>query len=328
MKQIITSLSSIVFVIAFTASVKGQTIFFSTTDKLCKIDISTCEVSVLSYISIFGIITDIAFHPNGRLYMTDGKKLYVADTLASGNNYGSLGDLDYSQDDLYMNALVADSDGKLYGASSDGHLYTVNIITAKATLIGALPGNSGGDMTFHNGKLYLAATNNRIYQVNISRPRQSILLGRLEITNGEEFYGFVKVGRSCDNSTAYGGQTSLYSVDLKTLQTTIVCNLGMRITGMTTTTDYTVSDCRIAATIVPNPNVGDFRLEVEDLPTGEWNMEIYSITGQLVQRETRNILQANGDVPISLRDVSGGLYLLRMVNDDGVVITRKFIVGR
>jgi hypothetical protein len=84
----------------------------------------------------------------------------------------------------------------------------------------------------------------------------------------------------------------------------------------------------IKATIVPNPNNGQFRLEVEDLPIGEWDLQIFSITGQLMQRETRNILQANGNIPIELRDVSEGLYLLRMVNKDGVTVVRKFIVGR
>ena len=102
------------------------------------------------------------------------------------------------------------------------------------------------------------------------------------------------------------------------------------ITGtvtVTVTDINTVLAENVKAVIVPNPNRGRFRLDVKDLPIGEWQLEIYSITGQLMQSEIRSIYQSNTQIPIEMRDVGAGMYLLRMVNAEGVVITRKFIVS-
>ena len=81
------------------------------------------------------------------------------------------------------------------------------------------------------------------------------------------------------------------------------------------------------AAIAPNPNTGQFRLEVEDLPIGEWQIEIYSITGQLIETKIQSILQPNTQIPIELQDVSKGMYLLKMRNEGRVILTRKFIVN-
>jgi PKD repeat protein len=83
----------------------------------------------------------------------------------------------------------------------------------------------------------------------------------------------------------------------------------------------------VKATIIPNPTQGFFRMEVEDLPIGEWNIEILSLTGQVVQQEIRDIRQANTQIPIQLQDVGAGMYLVKMVNQDGVVILRKLVVN-
>ena len=83
----------------------------------------------------------------------------------------------------------------------------------------------------------------------------------------------------------------------------------------------------IKATIIPNPTQGYFRLAVEDLPLGEWNIEILSLTGQVIQQEMRDIRQTNTEIPIQLRDVGEGMYLVKMVNKDGIVILKKLVVS-
>jgi hypothetical protein len=79
--------------------------------------------------------------------------------------------------------------------------------------------------------------------------------------------------------------------------------------------------------IVPNPNQGSFNLVIKDLPEGRWQLNIYSITGQLIQTETQNIYQSTGNIPVELGNAGEGIYLLKLENKEGIVITRKFIVN-
>jgi hypothetical protein len=79
--------------------------------------------------------------------------------------------------------------------------------------------------------------------------------------------------------------------------------------------------------IVPNPNQGSFNLVIKDLPEGKWQLNIYSISGQLIQTETQNIYQSTGKIPVELGNVNEGIYLLKLENKERIVVTRKFIVN-
>jgi len=230
----------LVVLIISTTTISAQNVFFSTTSSLYKLDLNTCTKTNLGSVAVSGIMTDIAFHPNGNLYVTSFNSLYTVDTNTLASTY--IGNYGFSSNVLSMNALVSDNNGVLYGASSQGNFYTINTSTGQVTLIGALPAASAGDMAFFNGKLYLAATSKRVYEVDIANPSQSILLGT---TNAQDFFGFITVGTSCENAVAYGGKTSLYSVDLTTLNTNFICNLGVTMTGMSMASDYLISDCNI-----------------------------------------------------------------------------------
>jgi PKD repeat protein len=82
----------------------------------------------------------------------------------------------------------------------------------------------------------------------------------------------------------------------------------------------------ISAAILPNPNNGRFVLSVEKLPIDEWKIEIFSITGQLIQSFLQETYQANTRIPIDLQDIRQGMYLLRLSNQKGQMVTKKLIV--
>ncbi len=160
-------------------------------------------------------------------------------------------------------------------------------------------------VTDGNAQFYSNAQNATSYFWDFGNDSTSTLENPLMIYDTSGFYTITLiVSNSC------GSDTSI--VDIEIIRSAV----------------KTIYADNIKATIVPNPNNGQFRLEVEDLPIGDWNMEIYSITGQLIQRESIRYLQGIRYLPISLKEVGAGLYLLRMVNDDGVVVVRKFVVGR
>jgi hypothetical protein len=78
--------------------------------------------------------------------------------------------------------------------------------------------------------------------------------------------------------------------------------------------------------IAPNPNKGQFEIIVESLPFGEWEMSIFSITGQLIHSEKINILKANTSIPIDIENVEEGMYILRIKNKESQIIRRKFMI--
>lgn len=85
------------------------------------------------------------------------------------------------------------------------------------------------------------------------------------------------------------------------------------------TDDYNVQ-------ILPNPNNGQFILELKDLLIGEWQLEVFDVTGKLIKSENVQLQGSVERISIDLMNTVDGLYLLRMMNTDGHVIVRKFII--
>ncbi len=71
---------------------------------------------------------------------------------------------------------------------------------------------------------------------------------------------------------------------------------------------------KINANIYPNPTDGLFNLEIE----GQWNVQIYSITGEL-------ILEQNNDYQFDLSNANNGLYFVKVTNNQGSFISRLII---
>ncbi|MCB0642537.1 MAG: PQQ-like beta-propeller repeat protein, partial [Phaeodactylibacter sp.] len=213
-------------------------LYYTNVDNNCEV----VTVGELLYDTGFNLATiyatDLAFHPNGNLYVTNGISLYEVDPatgmcLLIGNH-----SVDFS---VYINALVAGGDGTLYGAG--GSLYTVDINTGLATSLGGLPIGSAGDLAFNNGQLYMAGALNQLVSININNPPSSTVIGTM--TAGYEFFGIVTSASECTDAITYGtSDNSLYSLDVSNAATTFVCDLVSSIIyGAAMPTEFTAEDC-------------------------------------------------------------------------------------
>lgn len=225
----------------------GQLIYFSDSfGEMFTVDISSggCEVNSLGLIQLNGfelIPTDIAFHPNGRLYATDGINFYeinqttLAATLIGAHNTPSID---------FINALVCDSDGVVYGA--DTRLFTIDITDGSTTNLGALPCESSGDLAFNDGELYLACQQNRLLKIDLNDPEDSQIVGTMNAANS--FFGIVTFATQCTDVQTYGtAGNGLYEITIDNAATSFVCTLdgATEVFGAAMETDFVASNCEI-----------------------------------------------------------------------------------
>jgi hypothetical protein len=106
-------------------------------------------------------LTDLAVAPDGTLYGVSFDNLYLVNsTNATLTLIGALGV-------PHINALVFDTAGHAFAASdSNSGLYSVNIATGAATLIGNNGLTSDGDLAFADNHLYLATNQNSFAELD------------------------------------------------------------------------------------------------------------------------------------------------------------------
>ncbi|MBA2662730.1 MAG: putative metal-binding motif-containing protein [Bradymonadaceae bacterium] len=98
-------------------------------------------------------VTDVDTHPDGTLYAISPTKLYKLPVgAASWQTVGSMGTIGNA------NGLCIDTFGKAYITTSD-NLLTVDLSTARATLVGSMGHNSSGDCVINKAdSLYMSAS--------------------------------------------------------------------------------------------------------------------------------------------------------------------------
>ncbi len=85
--------------------------------------------------------------------------------------------------------------------------------------------------------------------------------------------------------------------------------------GDTTTTPTTVN-----ITVYPNPTAGEFH--VEGTNQGQ-TVQIYDFAGRLLKS---NITDNNSSIMMNLSDQPNGIYLIRVIGQDGAIISQKKLV--
>ncbi|MBI3785151.1 MAG: hypothetical protein HY270_17305 [Deltaproteobacteria bacterium] len=141
--------------------------------RLGTVDIGKGTVAVIG--SMGTVLTDIAFAPNGDLYGVDfgefatsplrSRLFQINPQTASLKVLGNTGVTG-------LNSLVFSSDGALYAAGPDasggnGNLYTFDIVSGRATLVGSIGFAPSGDIAFDiNGNLYMTTTNNFLVKID------------------------------------------------------------------------------------------------------------------------------------------------------------------
>jgi sugar lactone lactonase YvrE len=140
---------------------------------------------------------------NGRLYSIDQ---VTASTSLIGNT------------SAFINGLTFSSDGTLYGTGTDS-LYTLNLATGAAGLIGTGNYDSSGDIAFDDaGNLYLSSTTgagDSLWTIDTSSG-VGTLLGQTGFTNvyglnyaNDTLYGFTSSGTTLALDTLTGAGSSL-----------------------------------------------------------------------------------------------------------------------
>ncbi len=218
----------------------AQTIYGNADNNdLIRLDLSNCSYEVV--VNFAGTYTtDIAFHPNGKLYgISDAGQMFEIDTLSGGvlliNNFP----FDYiTFTDPIYNSLTIAADGLLYTARDNGELWTYNFMTSTETLLGNIGASPAGDLTFYEGNLYMTTLGDDIVQIDINDPSNSTIAINSNI-NGALF-GIVSFAEDCNDVSTYafaatGGtfpdETDLYSVNFNNNTITFLCNLDIVLLG-------------------------------------------------------------------------------------------------
>ena len=223
----------------------AQLIYFSDSfGKLFTVDISsgTCDVTLLGQMEFNNssfVPTDIAFHPNGKFYATEGQGLYEINVATLTASYIGAHNAPASD---FINALVCDSDGVLYGA--DSRLYSININNGNVTNLGNLPCESAGDLAFNNNDLYLACQANNLLKIDINNTASSQIVGTMNANS--LFFGIVTFATECSDVQTFGtAGNGLYQIDVSNAASSFVCNLSgaNEVYGAAMETDFIASDC-------------------------------------------------------------------------------------
>lgn len=221
-------------------SLHAQTIYLSTlNDKLLRLNINSCEYKHVVDIQT-NDITDIAFHPNGKLYGIDfeGFLFEIDTTTGFANNIHK-----FTITQSY-NSLTIDDYGIVYAAGSilnenKGHLLSYNLTLGTESSYGEFPFGAAGDLTFYNGDLYIAVQDNKILKIDLNAPLNSETI----IDRGKELeiYGIVTYIDDCRIIKTYGissGNSAVYEIDFSGRNLNLVCQLDVAIGGGASTFEH------------------------------------------------------------------------------------------
>lgn len=173
-----------------------------------------------NFIGFTGVMFDIALDPvTNFLYGIKGNGyLYLIDQ--TNGNTTQIGDTD-----KFINGLTFDQNGVLF-ASGDNNLYTINVSSAVATLMGSDGYQSSGDIAFDDsGSLYLSSMGTSSDSLWLLDPNTGLgtLLGSTGYNNvyglnyaNNILYGFTESGYTISLSTVDGSGTFLNNNDLFT----------------------------------------------------------------------------------------------------------------
>ncbi|MBR9921196.1 MAG: hypothetical protein GYB31_10190 [Bacteroidetes bacterium] len=221
------------FGVLLSANLSAQIIYLVTNavpSELVSVDLSNgCAVTVIGPImdqNGAGITAlDIAYCPNGQMYVTDGFSLFAINpTTASASLVGNFGG-------AIINSLACDPNSQVFGAGS--FYYSINTNTGEATNLGNLPGPAGGDMVFIEGIPYYV-TFSQLWQINPNDPPASTLAMNV----GNAYWGLSGYYDGCDQFVGGTPGGSLVLIDTDAQTEMVLCSVPYVITGMASLDDF------------------------------------------------------------------------------------------
>lgn len=78
-----------------------------------------------------------------------------------------------------------------------------------------------------------------------------------------------------------------------------------------------------ATTLYPNPTKNHFFLHLPFLKTGNLNLRIYNVSGQLIYSENRHLLSSNSHIPFKVTSINKGIYMVQAFIEDEMIFSDK-----
>ncbi|MFH1005308.1 MAG: T9SS type A sorting domain-containing protein, partial [Bacteroidota bacterium] len=117
--------------------------------------------------------------------------------------------------------------------------------------------------------------------------------------------------------------TSAYTVTVTNSCGSATDDVVVNVTTCPGITNFTITNNLI---VYPNPSTGTFIIETSELSVNT-ALHIYSIDGRLVYTETLNNAQSKQKHTINLSGQPSGVYFLKLMNDESVVV-KKLVIDK
>lgn len=133
---------------------------------------------------------------------------------------------------------------------------------------------------------------------------------------------------------AVGNSTQISNYSIEDLNSSMVTNYyrlsQVDENGAVKKYDVISSNCfqdnNFNLIIYPNPTSGEFSIQLNNPLSGNYTLELVSITGQLISRKCNTLLTSETTVIKSTELLMAGTYFLRLLIDESLMETTKFMV--
>jgi len=288
------------------------------------------------------------------------KVFYVTDQ--SFTNLGSM----HNDEGKIISRMVINPDGTGYAVSNDGNTF-IRFTTGKKlqiTQLGSLVDDpSNGGMSIHNrcsswggdmvaddeGNLYILSSRNSVYKIDVET-KAAKLQGYIKglpqdfTTNGAVVTSEGKLlVSSAVNGNAYfvvdpkDWSATQYESKAGIFRSSDLANSNYLQTKPKNTAPSEIATRRVPdnitaqskVSIYPNPVTSNqFTLQFGKITTGNYNIEMTNVMGQIVMQRTVNVQSEDQVETISIKSsLARGVYLVKIVGADKVsVLSQKLVV--
>ena len=250
------------------------------------------------------VISRMVINPDGTGYavsndantfirFTTGKKLEITQLGSLVDDPSNGGVSIHNRCSSWGGDMIADDEGNLYILSSRNSIYKINVETKAAKLLGYIKGlpqdftTNGAVVTTEGKVLVSSAVNGNAY-----------FLVDPKDWSATQYESKAGIFRSSDLANSNYLQTK----PKNTTQSDIVTRKAL---------DNIMAASKIQ--IYPNPANDQFTLQFGKIPTGNYNIEMTNVTGQIVMQRAVNVQSEDQVETITIKSsMARGIYLIKV----------------
>ena len=250
------------------------------------------------------VITRMVINPDGTGYavsndantfirFTTGKKLEITQLGSLVDDPSNGGVSIHNRCSSWGGDMIADNEGKLYILSARNSVYKIDVETKAATLLGYIKGlpqdftTNGAVVTTEGKVLVSSAVNGNAYFLVDPKDWSAI-----------QYESKAGIFRSSDLANSNYLQTKPKN---KTLSEIVTRKIP----------DNIIAASKIQ--VYPNPANDQFTLQFGKIPTGNYNIEMTNVTGQIVMQRAVNVQSEDQVENITIKSsMARGVYLIKV----------------